>query len=116
MRPLPLHHPTLYHPPLYHPSLYYPPLHHQLLFTTSTLDQLANLGRLKKKRKKRQLKRQKKMKKKKCLFTVIYGCLSPFIFMRAQDFITPLFPLLHKVRGAVRYAFKGQLMLVNGSF
>jgi hypothetical protein len=37
-------------------------------------------------------------------------------FMRAQDFITPLFPLLHKVRGAVRYAFKGQLMLDNGSF
>jgi hypothetical protein len=48
MRPLPLHHPTLYHPPLYHPPLYYPPLHHQPLFTTSTLYQLANLGRFKK--------------------------------------------------------------------
>jgi hypothetical protein len=49
MRPLPLHHPTLYHPPLYQPPLYYPPLHHQPLFTTSTLYQLANLGRFKKK-------------------------------------------------------------------
>jgi hypothetical protein len=49
----------------------------------------------------------------------VYGDLWLFVslyFMSAQDFITPLFPLLHKVRGAVRYASKGQLMLVNGLF
>jgi hypothetical protein len=85
MRPLQLHHPTLYHPPLYHPPLYYPPLNHQPLyhpplyhFTTSPLYQLANLGRLKKTPTKKTVKRTKKMKKK-CLFTVIYGCVSPFI-------------------------------------
>jgi hypothetical protein len=78
MRPLPLHHPTLYHPPLYPPPLYYPPLHHQPLFTTSTLYQLANLRRFKKNHKKT-VKKTKEDEKKRCLFTVIYGCLSPFI-------------------------------------
>jgi hypothetical protein len=36
--------------------------------------------------------------------------------VRAPDFISPIFPFLHKIRGIVKYAFKGQLMLVNGSF
>jgi hypothetical protein len=36
--------------------------------------------------------------------------------VRAPDFISPIFPFLHKIRGVVKYAFKGQLVLVNGSF
>jgi hypothetical protein len=36
--------------------------------------------------------------------------------VRAPDFISPLFPFLHKIRGVVKYTFKGLLVLVNGLF